>query len=87
MFRALRAELPYVVAVTLAHWHDCRDGAVRVGVELTVPRPSARAVVVGAGGAVVGAIGIAARTELERLLGRRVHLDVRVKVANRGGGG
>jgi GTP-binding protein Era len=41
---------------------------------------SQKAILVGAGGRMVKAVGTAARQEIEQLLGRRVHLDLRVRV-------
>jgi GTP-binding protein Era len=45
-----------------------------------VERDSQKPIVVGKGGAMVKAIGTAARAELERELDRRVHLELHVKV-------
>jgi GTPase len=41
---------------------------------------SQKGILVGAGGRMVKAIGMAARREIEATLGRRVHLDLRVRV-------
>jgi GTP-binding protein Era len=41
---------------------------------------SQKAILVGSGGRMVKAVGTAARKEIEQLLGRRVHLDLRVRV-------
>jgi GTP-binding protein Era len=41
---------------------------------------SQKGILVGAGGRMIKAIGTAARREIEALLGRRVHLDLRVRV-------
>ena len=41
---------------------------------------SQKAILVGSGGRMVKAVGTAARKEIEELLGRRVHLDLRVRV-------
>ncbi len=40
-------------------------------------------IVVGAKGAAIGEVGIAARVELEAILDRRVHLILKVKVASK----
>ena len=45
-----------------------------------VESESQKAIVVGAQGKMVKAIGIAARRELERLLDSKVHLDLAVRV-------
>jgi GTPase len=41
---------------------------------------SQKGILVGAGGRMVKAVGIAARRKIEALLGRRVHLDLHVRV-------
>jgi GTP-binding protein Era len=41
---------------------------------------SQKGILIGAGGAMVRAIGSAARKEMEALLGRKVHLDLSVRV-------
>jgi GTP-binding protein Era len=87
LFLRLRDELPYDVRPVLTSWHDCRDGAARVEVDVLVGREPVRRMVVGRGGAVVGEVGIGARRDLEAVLGRRVHLIVNVKVERGKGGG
>jgi GTP-binding protein Era len=44
-----------------------------------VERDSQRPIVLGKGGATIKAIGESARKELEEILGRRIHLMLRVK--------
>ncbi|HEX9891624.1 MAG TPA: KH domain-containing protein, partial [Actinomycetota bacterium] len=43
-------------------------------------RTSQKGILIGKGGAMMKAIGTEARRELEKLLGAKVHLDLRVKV-------
>jgi GTP-binding protein Era len=45
-----------------------------------VERPSQKAIVIGSGGERLRAVGTAARQHIERLVGRRVYLDLHVKV-------
>jgi GTP-binding protein Era len=45
-----------------------------------VERSSQKPIAIGAGGAVIKRIGIRARREIERRIGRRVHLALWVKV-------
>ncbi len=79
----LREELPYAIAVETEEWEERGEGGVRIGQVLYVARESQRAIVIGARGARIKAIGQAARVELARLLGRPVHLFLHVKVAER----
>ena len=47
---------------------------------LVVERDSQKGIVIGKGGETLKTIGSAARLEMERLLGTKVYLDLRVKV-------
>ncbi len=57
-----------------------RAGLVRVRALIWVESDSQKGIVVGAGGRMVKAIGIAARQEIERELGCHVHLELSVRV-------
>jgi GTP-binding protein Era len=46
-----------------------------------VERDSQKAIVIGRGGARIKAIGSAARRQMEKLLGSRVYLELKVKTA------
>jgi GTPase len=48
---------------------------------LYVERDYQKGIVIGKGGARLREVGTAARTQIEKLLGTRIHLDPRVKVA------
>jgi GTP-binding protein Era len=74
-------ELPFSTAVLVdqVEAHDTKD-LTRVYCTIVVERESQKAIAVGKGGAMIKSIGTAARRELERFLGRRVYLDLRVKV-------
>jgi GTP-binding protein Era len=60
---------------------EAADGGVlRVSARILVERESQKGMVIGKGGRVLKEAGTAAREELERLLGTRVHLETRVSV-------
>jgi GTPase len=80
VFLQLRDELPYASTVETEEWEDKPDGSVRIEQVIYVQRPSQRAIVLGEGGQQIKAIGARARAELERMLERRVHLFLFVKV-------
>jgi GTP-binding protein Era len=61
--------------------HDGRDDMVDVHASLYVERDSQKAIVIGAKGARLREVGTRAREQVERLLGTRVFLDLRVRVA------
>jgi GTPase len=58
-----------------------RDDLVDVYAQLYVERPSQKSIVIGAKGARLKNVGTRARHQIEALLGTRVYLDLRVKVA------
>jgi GTP-binding protein Era len=83
VFLQLRDELPYASTVETEAWQDRPDGSVRIEQVIYVQRPGQRAIVLGEGGQRIKAIGARARAELERMLDRRVHLFLFVKVRER----
>jgi GTP-binding protein Era len=81
IFLQLHQELPYSVAVETEKWEEFKDGSARVEQVIYVQRDGQRKIVIGEKGARIKAIGAAARTELAKVLGRKVHLFLHVKVA------
>jgi len=80
LFTKLYQEVPYAIAVETVEWEDFKNGAVRIRQNVLVERDSQRAIVLGKGGEMLKTVGQAARQELERQLGRRVHLFIDVVV-------
>jgi len=80
VFLQLHDELPYASTVETEGWEDRPDGSVRIDQVIYVQRPGQRAIVLGEGGRRIRAIGAQARAELGRILQRRVHLFLFVKV-------
>ena len=74
----LRAELPYAAHVEVERYEE-RAGRVHIEARILVARPSQRAILIGRGGARLGAIGRAARLRLAAQLGRPVQLRLRVQ--------
>jgi GTPase len=79
----VRDELPHSIAVVVEEMgpHPGRDDLIDVHAELYVERPSQKAIVIGTGGARLKSVGSRARGQIEALLGAKVYLDLRVKVA------
>jgi GTP-binding protein Era len=74
-----RQEVPHSIAVVVDELE--REGDLTtVRASLIVERDSQKGIVIGKGGATLKAIGSRAREEMERLLGTKVFLDLRVKV-------
>ena len=74
-----RQEVPHAIEVQVEEIED-RGDVVAVRALLWVETESQKGIVIGAGGRMIKAIGSAARRELERELGVRVHLDLSVRV-------
>jgi GTPase len=73
-------ELPHAVAVVIEELEHPRPELVRVRALIWVESESQKRIVIGAQGRMIKAIGSAARRELQRELGCRVHLDLSVRV-------
>ena len=80
LYLQLHAELPYASAVDTEQYRERDDGSVEIHQQILVARPTQRAIVLGKGGQQIRTIGERSRTELARLLGRKVHLYLHVKV-------
>ena len=80
IYLRLHDELPYSSAVETEKWEERRDGSVKIDQVIYVQRDGQKAIVLGKKGATIKTIGELARTELETLFGRRVHLFLFVKV-------
>jgi GTP-binding protein Era len=74
-----RQEVPHAVEVQVDEIEE-REDVIYVRALLWVETESQKGIVIGARGRMIKAIGTAARGELERELGRRVHLDLSVRV-------
>jgi GTP-binding protein Era len=75
-----REELPHAVEVEIDELEEREDGLLVVHARVWAETESQKGILVGAGGRMVKAVGTAARKEIEGLLGRRVHLDLHVRV-------
>jgi GTP-binding protein Era len=79
----VRDELPHSLAVVIDEVspREGRDDLIDVHAILFVERDSQKGIVIGKGGARLREVGTAARTHIEKLLGTKVYLDLRVKIA------
>ena len=83
VLEGVRYELPHSIAVVVEEMgpRPDRDGLTDVHALMYVERPSQKSIVIGAKGARLKEVGTRARQQIEALLGTRVYLDLRVKVA------
>ncbi|MFL5820120.1 MAG: GTPase Era [Solirubrobacteraceae bacterium] len=77
-----RQELPHAVEVSVDEIERA-PGLVTVRAHVWVETESQKGILIGAGGRMIKAVGTAARRELERRLGERVHLELTVRVRRR----
>jgi GTPase len=73
-------ELPHAVEVQVDEMDERADGLVTILAHAWAETESQKAILVGKGGRMVRDVGSGARKEMEALLGRRVFLDLRVRV-------
>ena len=79
----VRDELPHSIAVVVEDMapRAGRDDLIDVYAFMYVERPSQKAIVIGPKGARLKEVGTRARQQIEALLGTKVYLDLRIKVA------
>ncbi|MGZ4200936.1 MAG: KH domain-containing protein, partial [Thermoleophilaceae bacterium] len=75
-----REELPHAAEVEIDEIEERDDGLLVISARVWAETDSQKGILIGAGGRMVRAIGMAARREIEAALGRHVHLDLSVRV-------
>ena len=82
VLRHTHAELPFSTAVVVDAFEEPEQegGLLRLHCTILVERASQKPILLGKGGAMIKAIGTAARLELERFFAAKVFLDLHVKV-------
>jgi GTP-binding protein Era len=80
VLRRTREEVPHAVEVEVDELEEREDGLLVVRAQVWAETESQKGILVGAGGRMVKAVGSAARREIERSTGRRVHLELKVRV-------
>jgi GTP-binding protein Era len=85
LFLRLHDELPYSLTVETESWKELADGSVRIEQTIYVMRESQKKIVLGAKGATIKEISMAARHEIGEMIGAPVHLFLFVKVRERWG--
>ena len=79
----LHQEIPYQLTVETENWEQHGNGAVKIDQLIHVAREGHKSIILGKGGQTIKDIGTASRKELTEILGRPVHLFLRVKVSER----
>ncbi len=73
-------EVPHATAVVVDRMRDHEGGKLQVEATIYVERPGQKGIIIGRKGQMLKQIGIAARQEIEALLGEKVNLRLWVKV-------
>jgi len=79
ILRETRQEVPHSVAVVIEKWEET-PRLTRISAAIFVERTGQKAIAIGAKGATLKKIGTLARHEMERLLSRKIYLELFVKV-------
>lgn len=79
LFRQLGQELPYATAVQIESFEELPQ-LTRIHAVVLVDKPGQKAIVIGKGGEKLKEIGTAARKDIETLIGKKVFLQLFVKV-------
>jgi GTP-binding protein Era len=82
----VREELPHSIAVVVEEMVEpgedtATKDVLEIRAQLYVERDSQKGIIIGKGGTRLREVGATAREGIERLLGRKVYLDLHVKVA------
>ncbi len=80
---ACKDEVPHATGVRCDSLAWAKDGHASAKVTILVERDSQKAILIGAGGSMVKAIGTKARRALEAFLGAKVYLELTVQVSRR----
>jgi GTP-binding protein Era len=76
----LREEVPYAIAVRIDDFKERGDTGAFIAATIFVERESQKGIVIGKGGIMLREIGTSARKDIEAMSGRKVFLELRVKV-------
>ncbi len=76
----LRDEIPHSIAVRVDEFQERGEAGAYIAVTIFVERDSQKPIIIGRGGSMIKKIGSSARQKIEAMSGRKVYLDIRVKV-------
>jgi GTP-binding protein Era len=76
----LRDEVPHGIAVRIDEFTERGESGAHISATLFVEKESHKGIVIGQGGSMLKLIGTTARQEIEGMSGRKVFLELRVKV-------
>ncbi len=80
VFNFTHQEIPYGTAVRMDDFTEREDGPIVIRATIIAERESHKGILVGKGGRTIKRIGSEARRDIETFLGKKIFLDLRVKV-------
>lgn len=80
IYLQMREEIPYGAAVKVSEYKERENGVIYIQADIFVERENHKKMIIGAKGSQLRRIGAAARSEIERLVGSRVYLELWVRV-------
>jgi len=80
IFRNYKKEIPYSCEVVIDSFNEASD-LLRINAVIYVIRESQKGILIGHKGEMLKKVGIQARSDIEKFLGKRIYLGLQVKVA------
>lgn len=80
IFRRFHEEVPYATQVNVVTYEERPDRADFIDAEIVVERDSQKGMIIGKGGQALKWIGAEARVDIEEMIGKKVFLQLHVKV-------
>lgn len=74
-----KKEVPHSIGVLVDNWEE-DERITTIYASIIVEKPGQKAILIGKGGSMIKVIGTQARLEIEEMIGKRVNLDLTVKV-------
>lgn len=82
VFKLTYEEVPYSVATKTRYMTERQDeDLTEIGVDIYVVRESQKGIIIGENGEMIKKIGVRARKDLEKMIGTKIYLDLKVKVS------
>jgi GTP-binding protein Era len=76
----LHAEVPHAIAIRIDEFKERSEKMAYIAATIFIEKDSQKGIVIGKGGSMLKQIGAAARREIEAMSGRKIYLELRVKV-------
>ena len=78
--KLLKEEVPHSLAIRVDEFTERSENLAYIAATLIVDRESHKSIVIGKGGTMLKEIGFLARQEIETMTGKKIYLELRVKV-------